>query len=106
MDGSRYNPEQDNHVPDCVVGQLMRLAVQGWATQENIPMQGLPALPARRAFLPYFIMLLHQPDWRDTLQDLAQAGMDNQDMQNTVQRACDAHGIKWQMVKALAQLAA
>ena len=106
MDGSRYYPGQHNHVPDCVAVQLMRLAVQGWAAQEGIAMQGVPALPARRSFLPFFILLLHRPDWRGQLEELAQAGLDNGDMLDTVQRAYDAPGIKGQMVKALAQLAA
>lgn len=106
MDGWEFLKHNDDaSLPDFVSAQMLGMAIQGWALERGLPLQGIPAMPERRKYLPVFIMLLHRPYWRDRLEALAQSGLDNQDMLGTVQRACEAFGIKGQMVKALAQLA-
>lgn len=111
MDGSQFN---DTHepLPDDVklmlAKPILHLAIDGWATDTNTPAHGIPALPDRKAFLPVFIQLLHQPDWRDEIRRLSLISYKfaTPHIRESLSRMCSCPNLHSGLVKALAQLAA
>ena len=105
MDGGLYKRNNGTSLPDCVTAQLLGMAVQGWALEQGISLQGIPAMPERRAFLSAFILLLHRHDWRPELHRLAIASTDGWQMREEIQRYFTAPNIHGQLVQTLAGLA-
>lgn len=104
MDGSRYQPRQNNNIPDCVSAQLLGMAIQGWALEHEHPLQGIPALPERGIFLSAFIILLHRYDWRQELHRLAMLSNDGWHLREEIRRYFTAPDIHGQLVETLAGL--
>ncbi len=99
-----HRPAGDFARPPAVV--ILLYAVQGWAAVNGLPCSGLRRLPARSAWLPHFVRLLHQPDACQTLADHACQGLraDNApaELAGTVQRAMRRPDALALMVDALA----
>lgn len=99
--------EPENAILPLPVRQVLLLSIHGWAVQTDTPQYGLPALPDRRAWLPVFIRLLHQPDWRNELHRLCLLGLGDDvesDLQDTIARVRKAPRLHPRLVGALAML--
>ena len=111
MDGSKFNntPEPlSDEVKFMLAKPILHLAIDGWATDTNTPSQGIPALPNRKAFLPVFILLLHQPDWRDEIRrfSLISYKFATPHIRESLSRMCNCPDLHSGLVMALARLAA
>lgn len=105
MDGSFYKHNDDASLPDFVSAQLLGMAIQGWALERGLALQGIPAMPERRQYLPAFIMLLHRPDWQPELHRYAMTAHGGWQMREEIQRYFAAPDIHGQLVQTLARMA-
>jgi len=93
-------------VPVCAI---LKLAIHGLAKRAGFIEQGVPALPARTAYLPCLILLLHRHDWRQGMAALIQHGLEHDparaEMAEMMQRALTTPGLHRGLVEELARLA-
>lgn len=89
---------------------ILICAIQGWAAHQGLRMQGIPALPERKAFIPAFIKILCQHRWRRIFEPLALDALrgdpDEEYVGNMLKQLLNRPDCYEAIVEALAEFAA